>query len=126
MNVFNIKHFPWGWFPMMNDDLVSVLTEVVSADCFSEELYKKVFRALDAKTNPNKLKGAIANALEEYYNYHNRRRIHLLGSSSHEPIPPEAEEERNELRLYVEALRQGITDFRSLKDLKSTLHQSGS
>ena len=31
---------------MMNDDLVSVLTEVVSADYFSEELYKKVFRAL--------------------------------------------------------------------------------
>jgi len=110
---------------MMNDDLVSLLTEVVSADYFSEELYKRVFRALDTKTNPNKLKGAIANALEEYYNYHNRRRIHVLGSSSSEPLPPEAEEERNELSLYLEALRHGITDFRSLKDLKSTLHQSG-
>jgi hypothetical protein len=111
---------------MMNDDLVTVLTEVASTDYFSEDLYQKVFRALDAENNPNKLKGAIANALEEYYNYHNRRRIRLFGPSSAEPIPPEAEEEREELRLYIQALRQGITDFRSLKDLKSTLRQSGS
>jgi hypothetical protein len=111
---------------MINNELVSVLTDVVNADYFSEDLYRRVFRALDAENTPNKLRGAIANALEEYHNYHNRRRIHLFGPSSTEPLPPEAIDEREELSLYVEALRRGITEFRSLKDLKRKIDKSRS
>jgi hypothetical protein len=118
---FQDQTFPLGLVPVINEELVNLLTEVVSADHFGEDLYQRVFRALDAENNPNKLKVSIANVLEEYHNYHNRRRIRLFGPNSNEPIPPEAEDEREELRLYLEALRQGITDFRSLKDLKSKL-----
>jgi hypothetical protein len=107
--------------PMKDSELINLLTEVVSVDHFGEDLYQRVFQALDAENEPNKLKTSIANALEEYHNYHNRRRIRLFGPSSNEPVPQEAEDEREELRLYIEALCQGITSFRSLSDLKSRL-----
>ena len=104
----------------MNDTLLDLLTQVVNANHFDEDLYQRIFRALGAEKKTNRLLVSVANTLEEYYNYHNRRSV--LGGPTG-PLPPEAEDEREELKLYIEALRQGITDFKSLKDLESILQQ---
>jgi len=102
------------------DTLIDVLNEVVNADHFSDDLYQRVFRALRAEKKTSKLHTRIANTLEEYYNLHNLRSV-FRGHSK--PIPPEAEDEREDLKLCIEALRQGIQDFRSLKDLRSKVQQ---
>jgi hypothetical protein len=109
---------------VMNDNLEDLLMEVVNADHFGEELYQRVFRTLGAEKKSSKLMVSIANALEEYYNYHNRQRIRLTGQTAREPIPPEADDQREELKLYIDALRHGITEFQSSKQLRSKLNQN--
>jgi len=105
----------------MNEVLIGVLTEVVNADHFGDDLYQRVFRALSPEKKTNKLLTSIANTLEEYYNCHNR--WSLLGRRR-QPIAPEAESEKEDLELYLEALCQGLTDFRSIKHLKSRLQRT--
>jgi len=105
---------------MTADRLIEALTEVIDARHFDEQLYNRAFRALRELNETNKLTDAIANSLEEYYNYHNRR---SLFRKSPLPIAPQAEDEREELMIYREALRQGITDFESPQDLRFKLSQ---
>jgi len=87
----------------MHETLIDVLTEVVNADHFGDDLYKRVFRALRAEKKTNKLLTRIANTLEEYYNLHNRQSVF---GGNRKPIAPEAESEKEDLELYLVALRQ--------------------
>lgn len=102
----------------MNDTLIDVLTQVVTVDHFDENLYERVVQVLRGEGKTSKLLNSIANTLEEYYNLHNSRS--LFGGSKM-AIPPEAENEREDLKLYIEALRQGISDFRSEKELRARI-----
>jgi len=117
------KALPVGVVSVTNDTLIQLLTQVINASHFDEDLYQRVFRALGAEGKKDKVFTALSNSLEEYYNYHNRLPV---WGGAREPIPPEAEDEREEIKLYTEALRQGVTDFKSLKDLESILRQSQS
>jgi hypothetical protein len=81
----------------------------------------QIFRLIGAQKKSDRIMVSIGNTLEEYYNCRNRYPINFGRQLAKELIPPEAEEYRHELKLYIEALRHGITDFKSTKDFKDKL-----
>ena len=104
----------------MNAALIDVLTQVVTAEHFDKSLYERVFRILGTETKASKLLNSIANTLEKYYKLHNRR---SLVGGSRMGIPPKLRAKEKSSSSILRLCAQGISDFASLKELRSKVQQ---
>ena len=105
----------------MRERLADLLEQIANEQGFDGAKYKE-FQEICATTGPGPVLSEAANTLIEFYNCFNSRS--LFGRRI-APNAREVENLRDDLRLFARAIRADITEYRSLKDLRSKLSPHG-
>ena len=102
----------------MTQRLAELLEEMAGQSDFDQRKYQE-FEELLKLEGSNSLTSEAANCLIEFNNYLTARS--LITGRRVEPDPRELERLRRDLRLFAGAIRAGITQYKSMKDLQKQL-----
>ena len=105
--------------PSIRQRLAVLLERLAQAAEFDEQEYIECENLLGTASK-DKLLGIVSDERAEYYAYWHGKT--LWGKPSREN--GELEWLRSNLRLFAQALRENITEFRSLEDLRSKVEQA--
>jgi hypothetical protein len=101
-----------------NEALIQLLIEVAESSRFDEDLYQRVLDSIGPDARPQRLMLSISNAVAMYRDQIKKAR---WGRVVNQPTNEEVEQFRDEIKVYIKALRQRVADFTSLKDLRTKL-----